>query len=520
MGTKVANAQPLMLETDKQIYVAGERVGFKCTLTESGQYSNSILYVDVCGEGYLITSQLLKPASSQWDSFIQIPDTVQTGVYLLRAYVGNQQGEPLVVAKPISVINRFMNNDVNTKRQAKAGYLALDMRGLPEAVNAEYLRLQVNKRVVSTNDKIELHLSTSIEHQAGDLCVKVFKAQADLTASAPTAQFPLYTPSESVHVYNHLVLAGKLTDAETHNATEDETIILSSPDSVPSVNYAFTGPEGEFKFVLDNLYGQQDIIIQTLNKKQKFTIELHPFLLLPPKKIPYYIPEDVEQSDFVQLAIKRETMHQAYAKEQQGELKTKQEPIPFYGHTSTRVYPGRFVPLVDFEEIAWEILPIVRYKNNKDSTYMTIWNPNSKGFFDSPWTLVDGIPVYDLSQINKLNSDKINWVEIQPQVRCYGSIMMKGLVDIQTKTGNFTEVDLPKNAIRTTIETFYNGDSARDSKDFVFKDVLYWNAKFSAENQQKLSLKSSYEKGSYVAVAEAYDTSGKVFRTLVPFQVK
>ena len=502
------------------MYVAGEEISFSCNLIMPGSYANSILFVDICGEGYLISAQLLKPLYGNWQGQITLPDTLQTGVYLLRAYVGNPNGEPVISAKPLCVFNRFMNNQTNNLQKEKTGYIPIDMRGYPKPVNSDGLEIKANKTVVNTNQKIEFTLNNHLKETQGTISLSVFKANEQST-TIPEVQFTPFTASSLVRIYNYFVLAGKLTNAETGEVVPDETILLSIPDSIPNINYAYTNDNGEFRFVLDNLYGEQDIIIQTLNKKIECNINLYPVLLLPPKRIPYYILDDVEQSEFVQLAIKRATINQVFATAKADSIKQRQKKIPFYGTTHNRVYPYQFVPLVDFAEIAWEILPTVRYKNSKDSTYLTIWNPNNKGFFNTPWVLVDGIPVYDLSQINPLNSEKISWVDIQAETRCYGEILMKGLIDIQTKNGNYTDLELPVNSVRTTIETFYDPTLQPVQDEPVFNDVLYWNPHIGRKKGTiQIDVQTSNEKGSYVAVAQTCDPKGKIYRSVIKFNVE
>ena len=512
-------AQKLTLQTNKQIYVAGEEIGFKCTLTLPKDYVNSILFVDICGENYLITSQVLKPANGTWDGRIALPDTLQTGVYLLRTYIGNPKGIPVVAAKPVSIINRFMNNEINTVRKNKEGYLALDMRGSPEPLNNELLKISANVNSVTTNHDINFTINNNIADLFGNISLAVYKTEKQ-SLSVPVEQYPYYTPSNLVRTYNYLVLSGKLTQQSNNTPVENETILLSTPDSIPNINYAYTDESGEFRFVLNNFYGTQDIIIQSLSKQNNFAINLYPVLLLPPQKIPYYIPEEVEQSEFVQLAIKRATMHLTYSKHVEVTKIHHREVIPFYGHTNTRIYPGHYIPLDDFAEIAWEILPTVKYKHDKDSTYLTIWNPENKAFYSNPWVLVDGIPIYDLSTINPLNSERINWIEIQPQMRCYGDILVEGMINIKTKNCNFTDVELPKNAVRTNIETFYITNSQVQTDESVFKDLLYWNPEVRSTGKTNITVTSSYEKGHYVAVARACDQNGEIYRSVVKFNVE
>ena len=516
-------SKQLHLQTDKQLYVSGENIAFKCThtLLNTNGNDNNILFVDICGEDYLISSRVLIRENSHWSGKINIPDSVQTGIYLLRAYLGDEHGRLTIVSKPVSVLNRFGNNEVNEHRKLSLTYLPLNQMNIVAENISSAIRTYASKASCPPGDTIRFSVENNLETAVGGVSFSVFKVNDHTPNSTlPPANYEFYRASESIKIFNHLTLSGKVTSLLTNQPAENEMVLLSIPDTIPNIHYNYTNEKGEFRFQLDNYYGLQDAVIQTMSKDRKYKIELYPMQLLPPKSIPFFIPTDVETSEFAKLSVQRATLHKAFETEEIKQFDITVPKYPFYGATNKRTYPGQYIDLDDFKEIAWEILPILKYRIDRDSTYLRIWDPLTKVYFNQPMILVDGIPVFNPADLNVLNSKLIQWIEIQSQERCYGDLSFEGLVAIQTYEGDFTNVKMPMNAIRTKIETFEQHNQKPPMKP-LFRDVLHWNPKLDpGMKTHQVDVVCSNEKGNYVAIAQSYDESGNGNRAVFYFVVE
>jgi hypothetical protein len=336
-----------------------------------------------------------------------------------------------------------------------------------------------------------------------------------------------YANGKDSHIFNRLTLSGKVIDQKSKMPVSGETVLFSIPDSIPQVNYATTNENGEFRFEMDEYYGSQDIIVQTLSKSEKYEIILYSNLLDPPSRIPFYISDDVENSEYAKDAVQRSSLQKAYEAEA---VKLKPKSInkyPFYGTPANTVIPGRYIELNDFEEITKELLPLCRIKKDKENVSYRIFDQSKNGYFDSPWILVDGIPIFEVKKLHPLNSQKIKKIDVQTQLRCYGDLLIEGALSITTTNGNFEDVPLPVNAVRTTFETFYqphgySGNRFVNDKNLAdFKDVLYWKPMLDTiSNVSKISVQCSYEKGSYIAIAQSVDQDGVVHRSVCRFNVE
>jgi len=527
------NTSVQQLQVQKSVFVSGEKVWLKNSLV-SGQYNGhqNILFVDLCGEGSVITSRILLRQNNHWQGELTIPDSLETGIYLLRAYTGNYNGKPEVTSRLITVINRFGNNGTNETRKKNRNYLPIDQSVNVPANEGGSLKIYADQTKFSAKSKAKFW----IENEGGDyssgISFSVYKIPDSLGNSSTlnlndAENKVVYASGIDEKIYNSLILSGKVVTKDSLLPVENETVLFSVPDSIPQIIYSKTDSKGEFHIHLDECYGLKDAIIQTVSKDRDLQIILFQNLLNPPVQIPFYIPEATEQSEYVKLAVQRAVLQKVYQPESEETVYKESFKYPFYGKVSNVVIPDRFFDLDDFEEISKEILPLSRIRKDKDGYSMRIFDPDKSGTYDNPWVLVDGIPVYNIKDLNVLNSRKIKRIETQPEIRCYGDLYLEGILSIITYSSKFDEVKMPQNSIRTSVETFsysseYIGNEfVADQSVADFRDVLYWKPvlkPFTRATQAEVLC--SYERGSYVAVVQAIDSDGKTQRSVFEFTVE
>ena len=510
----------LHLQTDKRIYVSGESVSLKCTVIPAVPNSEAVLFIDICGEGYRITSNLLKKHNNSYEGRLFIPDSVQTGIYLLRAYMGNSNGEAVVISQPLTVLNRFENNSINETKKQKANYLPLNQLTYAKNTSA-LLNVETEENNCKAGEKINFIVKNNLPNSVNGISFSVYKITDAAEPEKPiTYNYLAFTPNNEIKIYENYTIRGIVLDQQNQQAVANQMVFLSTPDSIAQLKYNITMHDGTFMFKINELNQNNRIIIQTKDKSRKYTIQLYPSQLMPPATIPFYIPEENETSGFSKLAIQRALLHSAYNKSHTQELRKATHNYPFYGYCNNRVYPNEYVSLSNFNDIAWEILPLVKYRNNNNSIFLNIWNERINKLMTNPMILVDGVPISSHASISEFNSKTIKWVDVQPDIRCYGAVMFEGLINIQTYSGNFTDVAMPFNALITKPEEFYDDCKTNDSQPF-FRDVLCWIPYLNPlQSTHSIPVTCSDEKGQYIAIAQTYTNQGQLIQTAITFNVK
>ena len=510
------------IQTDKAVYVSGETIRFKCTRIEAETNDNPVLYVDLCGEGYMLENGLYQSTNSHWQGEIAIPDSVQTGVYMLRCYYGNQHGQLSIGALLLPVVNRFAKNEVNNQAKSNNKAKVFNPVAIDTNNTSNLLKLQSSATNFAPNSMVKINIQSSDQKWHGGLAISVFKIDTGLISYQSKANVEnIYTPHPDIHIYNNLSLSGRITDKQNNKPVNQQMVLLSIPDSIANITYAYTDENGVFSFQIKDQYNDQNIIVQSFDKKNEFNISLFPMFLLPPQIIPFFVGDDFMNSEETKLAVLRTTLHKAYAGEAQLKPSPQKQSTPFYGLTDRRIYPEIYIDLDDFNEIAWEILPTIKYRTGRDSTYLRVWDPEKKIFYNQPSILVDGVPIFDPATLNVLNSKKIKWVEIQAQTRCYGDIFIDGLVAIQTHKGDFSEIELPQNAIKSNIRSYsFPYETGTENKPF-FRDVLHWDPYMQLNEEiTTIQFEASAEKGKYLAVVKGFDEQGNLHKAFFSFTIQ
>lgn len=181
----------------------------------------------------------------------------------------------------------------------------------------------------------------------------------------------------------------------------------------------------------------------------------------------------------------------------------------FYGEPDIVVYPGEFFFLPNFEEIAREILPRVRYKHTKDKCELMIYDIEDDLRSTYPIVLVDGIYITDHRELYELNSDDIQRIEIQSGLHVSGQLLYNGLLAIYT-TNKYKREKIKKNG-RTTyiIPGFVNNNNKYLIDPGVwsgqttrpdFANQLYWNPMVlpNQNGMAEFSFVTSDEEGEYI----------------------
>jgi hypothetical protein len=171
-------------------------------------------------------------------------------------------------------------------------------------------------------------------------------------------------------------------------------------------------------------------------------------------------------------------------------------------------------------------LPLCHIKKEKKEAWLNIYDSDNLRLFESPWIVIDGIPAFNVKLLFPFNSQMIRKIEILPQIRCFGGLYIDGALSVFTKDGNYSGLALPANAIRKAFDAFQypekypnrNGKTEATYPDF--RDVLLWEPTVTElTNGTGKKIQSSYEKGTYVAVAQAMDEDGVVYRSVFNFTV-
>jgi hypothetical protein len=154
---------------------------------------------------------------------------------------------------------------------------------------------------------------------------------------------------------------------------------------------------------------------------------------------------------------------------------------------------------------------------------MTVADPVDFSIYSTPpMLMIDGVIIHDASLIANLDPELVEKIEVVRDRYMIGDYIMYGLVNVITRVGKFSCVDLSDQAIRIT---WRNGGAGYSFPEPVLKDdektrhipdlrnTLYWNPSLKADknNKYNVELRSSDFASQYIISIQGVSDNGKSF---------
>jgi hypothetical protein len=528
VSTISGNAQikkGLALFTDRDVYVSGETLLAK--IYDGTDNPSRIAYVDLVNQsGKRISGISVEMIKNEANGFLQLPDSLGTGTYLLRAYMKNT-AEKLKTIREIWISNRFdgLGKTTQIKRLAE-----------PQTIQEETTR-QINiegvEQVYATNSNIAANIAINgsfLTELSGNLLVSV--AQTESTFSSSSYLWSSDVGKDGLNEKKGIILSGTIIDKATSNPTSGATVYLTIPDSIPGFQYYQTKDDGRFYFPFENYYGSVNAFVQCFAGKptQRLKIKMDELFAVS-GNLPVFSQKPISEEFKSNIAreIDAVTFQKVFGQEM---LKLKAAPpkvteaYPYYGIATNVVDPHLFIDLPNFTEISRELLPGVKFRNyNNEPTMQVIYAAAREYFTDMPLVLIDGIPIRNLNVIKDMGTKDIERIEISQNERYYGNLRFPGIVAIYTTKADYSMIPESDQFIQIKLETIQIqaelAEPNRTESDIPdLRQVFYWNP--SAEPKENLSVKfnTSSILGKFKMVVRGRLKDGTMILAEKQFEVK
>lgn len=531
----------LWLDTDRDIYIAGENLFFSLQLFAEGGSADdpsNFVYLTLRGKHGLVKGISKKLRKSSGGGRIYLPDTLSTGYYELIAYTSwmRNQGPESYALRDILVINRFdrdleglissgfeRTGAARTEKttpakdgqadvvppgpKEPAGEAAIhSYQNLPARYGPLTARIDVGENF-GKRDQVRLHVfSPDQADPIASLQVSVSRQETlyhmqvpgqnnhppagDLRM--PSDAFPM--PRESAH----MTLTGRVVHTWTGEGVPDVRVLLNTPDTLLTMIYTRTGPQGHFVFYLGDYHDDKVLylIVDPATTDQPVTIDVHdkyslefpfterPFAGIPGRKdFIMELQEMVRISKVFDIEIHRPQIRPC-----------GKTVVPMvYGRPENTFYPSGYEPLDNLREISREITGPWRIRTTGGRLSHTLVGATTRSLLpDSPALFLDGIFTTDLGPLLQMGSHQIRKIEIHNKEWYYGERYFPGIVAIFTNNESYLDIDLSPDPVRIT------NHAPRSMVDFVSPDyrdtggqiphdrpdlrqTLYWNPDVSPD---------------------------------------
>lgn len=522
---KSQNKARIDLFTDRNIYVSGETVLAKIyTPTDD---ASRIVYLDLVSPyGTRITGAPIEIKHNQAEGYLQLPDSLSSGTYLVRSYLKNTAGK-LKIIREIWISNRF--DKLEEIKQIKR--LATSEKNQPTKTNQ--IQIKDLNTEYRTNNAIEaqIQIDETLQKEIdGNLLISV--AQTNSSFDSGSFTWVHDEGKEGMTESKGIIISGMVTDKKTAKPVPDIFVYLTIPDSIPGFQYYKTQTDGRFYFMLDKYFGPVEAFIQCFGNtpQQRLKIKLDE-LFAEPGDLPEFSEQSLSDEFRKEITqnIEALTFRKIFAQEKINKLapeKYSSDAYPYYGKADHIADPQLFIDLPDFNEISKELLPGVKFRNyNNEPSLQVINNPMRNYFSDQPLILIDGIPIRDLNRIKDMGTSDIDRIEICRTERYFGDLRFPGVVAIYTTNADYSVIPESDLLIRLKTEAIQN-QAVLAQPAIVepsvpdLRQVIYWNPDIKPEKNISINCTTSSVIGLYKLVVRGRLKDGTLFFTEKHFDVK
>ncbi len=568
LGGKSQSKEGFALFTDRDLYTSGESILVK--IYAPSDEPAGILHVDLFNHaGNLVSAISLEMLNHQANGFIHLQDTLRSGNYLVRTTTRTSQTQTV---KELFISNRFTGITESQAFQRHTGILPL----IETAISTNQLenvgkanKTTLNSQLLVLNSQLSAPNSqfSTLNSQLSTLSSPIqfegigknykprekghakIRIPADLLSQidgnmlvditpVTTEYIPATFVSDSDPKYSRvignegIIISGTVTDLQTEKPYHNAIVYLTIPDSLPLFKYYTTGANGRFHFQLNNIYGKIPVVLQCFDKDKKRVLKI---TLTPSDDLKNVVPsgdsrtfstefkksmaKNVESLNFRKIfGIQELTIQAAPAK--------KADPYPFYGVPTRVVRPKQFIDLLNFAEIARELLPQVKFRTYNRIPTLQLFNFQRNNFFnEQPLVLLNGIPVTDLNVIKDMGTREIDRIDICQTERFFGNLCFQGVLAIYSTNCDNSRLMESDDLIKFSLEAIQPdailaNPPEESSKVPDLRQVLLWKPSLKPENTMELDFQTSDFRGNYRMILRGKNLNGQNFYKEQLFEVK
>ncbi len=549
----------VFMQLDKNVIVTGESVFYKAYLLNSKMTnfntSSKILYIQITDpvsrKSFVFRSDISSKGTCS--GLIPIPDTLNTGYYLLTAYTNGMRNlnPELVYSDRILVINQAGNTPATLKnivfRQPsdtvfKEGVSTGNLHGSPEIVT--------DKKVYVAREKVTISIKNLPDSIAwADVSISVTaknpfevpeSPETNIAAYLPYMQSKINAAAKSSDLYpgndfcrypeedKGFIFAGRVVDKTNLKPIPNVYVLLTVADSVANLKYALTYSTGKFYFLLGKHYNNRELILQL--KDSPVAVENLAITMDDKTFNPYYLvsgsvmPDSVSL-DFISTCRQSALVNKIYNYGNITGIPANVIPIQdrsFFGKPDEVIRPSEFLEMPNFEDIVANIIRNAKYKFSDGQSTLLVVDGLSHQFWEghNALVLLNNIPVFDYNILNSLGSKLIQRIELKTNHMYYGSLEIFGIISIFTKedfipvlkTGHKV-VTFPNEVLvsgTNFISPDYSNVVLKNSKIPDFRQTLYWNPDFGIDtkDQNTIEFYTSDLKTTYDIIIQGISEKG------------
>ena len=524
---KLTADNPIFLKTDRSSYISGDDALF-CLFLHEGIINDTMpgndIIIDIADiENHWITGTIVKQTGGMASGLINLPDTLTTGYYQLRAYTNFPNTDNHFCSCEIFVSNRFDKEPQIVKRNQ-----------LQKASHKQTSQIiGIGKTDLAVHEKIDITLNCPDTAMA---VIRIIgKKQWDNELESISGKSDSYSQAEgytSLTPYDGILVAGTVTDSVSGTPINNAIVLISLQDSIIRLKYDITDSEGSFCVLLHNYYGQQEVFVSAFNQQME-PLRNTRIALRDQFGFTQTSQSNCETvlSEIDSTELDKALIAKAFEMQQFAPIGISNRPQILVEHfvigaPRHSVLTEDYIELNDFREITREITPFARIRKGKNGEPELRVVSDKGAVTANPLLLVDGVPLTDLNQLIGKGSAVVKRVDTQNKARNFGNISFSnGIVAVWTHKLDFWEKCHVSGTYRFVVQGFQppvTESVPAPSKDRLpdLRQTVYWNPSVNTATQKSISATLSDETGEFVIEFFGVGRDGKIFSDFKQINVK
>jgi hypothetical protein len=433
-----ASGEKMVMATDREVYVAGDRLFFSLLLTSPARQSSDYGYITLMSaNGSNLFKGLLKFENRRCYGSVYLADTLVTGIYQLVSFTNfiRNSGDSCYARKSVLVVNRF-DKQFSGFPEYIQHEPAYKLSGQAPAELFPGIILPKTSFLQREKMTVRLNIPDNPEWTCVALTVRQkapVSIPADNTEEITTS---LNNDCEFLPESNGIIFQGRVLD-ENRNPLENTSVFLSCNDSAANLQHSLSGKDGVFRFFLNPGYFGKTISLKSENSFRGLFETDDKFLgILPANNKSIIVTGDILR--FIENNQNYLTIQKSYNNHHLSEIPHTAPAFSYlplvYPEAPLKIHPSDFTYLSNFQEISREIIPLLKTREKSEGFVASVINLNQREYTRT-YIFVDGILIEDVSQIMRFDSRILNKIEVVPYTRFLGELEIPGILSVTTSTG-------------------------------------------------------------------------------------
>ncbi len=509
--------------TDRNLYLSGEQIWFSSLVLINNNignhYLSEILFVELFDRNTkrIASAKFLIEENRCYGS-LQIPPETLSGAYFIRFYTKYQRNRssdefatiPLTIINPELTlpssdksstgsenVNHFANDDVNIKTDASH----YEPRSL------------VN---------VEVNFPENFD---GYFCISAVK-NGTIKPKKNTLPENISFKIDSnflVPDVRGLSLSGFVRDKQSGKPLQNVKVFITAFDNNNLFHISKTKSNGSFLFALNKMEGKADVFLSIDPSTHPNTEVLinndfsGQFATYPEH---HFFIDSSYKDLLAEMLVNFETK-KVFSKNDQ----LSKQPFNAITNLPTNydfsINLADFIDLASLQEVFYEIVPPVSVKSDKLGKYLAVANYQTQQVSRADLVILDDVPVFNVGELLKISPANIATIDVINRPYYLGDNLLKSVVSVKTKTGDFGGYRFPSQSIFLEYQALSKSKhfaapdfSSQDLKQSPFPDfrtTMFWHP-FTAlkATDTTLSFYTSDAKGEYDIIVRAVSESGEV----------